>query len=339
MISTIGAALAERGYIPTALERRAIRAICAERLRDAGAGDSLEEFIGSLQTAPIAPVPHAANAQHYEVPAALFELALGRQLKYSSGYWPQGIDNLDAAETAMLARTCEHAGLVDGQDVLELGCGWGSLSLYMAERYPASRITVVSNSRSQRAHIESRGFANVRVVTADMNTFAPTETFDRVVSVEMFEHMRNWPDLLERVASWLRDDGRVFLHVFAHRHYAYAFETDGRNDWMARHFFTGGIMPSWDLLPRLDSSLQVEARWWFDGTHYEKTAAAWRENLARRRAEMMPVLRAHYGSNALRWYHRWRLFFLACEELFGYADGTEWGVAHYRLRKPHNRPV
>ncbi|MCX5761131.1 MAG: cyclopropane-fatty-acyl-phospholipid synthase [Gemmatimonadetes bacterium] len=332
MIRTAGVTLAERGWVPTALERRAIRAICAGRLRDAAA-TPLEAFIDALGEAPVAPVPAAPNAQHYEVPAALFQLALGRHLKYSSGYWPAGVSTLDAAEEAMLGLTCEHAGLSDGQDVLELGCGWGSLSTFMARRYPRSRITAVSNSSTQRAFIEQQGLDNLRVVTADMNVFEPGTQFDRVVSVEMFEHMRNWPELLRRVARWLRSDGQAFVHVFCHARHAYPYETDGDNDWMARHFFTGGIMPSWDLLPQLNQDLRVAERWWLDGTHYARTAEGWRRNLEGRRQAVMAVLRAHYGDDAGRWYHRWRLFFLACEELFGFAGGTEWGVAHYALTK------
>ncbi len=328
-----GIALAERGLVPTPLLRGAMRRLCAERLVEAEAGAGLEAFVREMSVAPVAPVPHEANAQHYEVPARFFEYALGPHLKYSSAFWPDGVTELGAAEEAMLEMTCERAQLKDGQDVLELGCGWGSLSRFMARRFPNSRITGVSNSATQREFIMARATPNLQIVTADMNAFDPGRQFDRIVSVEMFEHMRNWPELLSRIASWLRDDGRLFIHVFCHTKHAYPFETEGDDNWMGRHFFTGGIMPAFDLLPRLDASMAVEERWLIDGVHYQKTAAAWRQNLERHREDIVELFRAHYGADARTWYHRWRLFFLACEELFGYRAGAEWGVAHYRLAK------
>lgn len=331
---SIGMALAEHGLVPTALVRRAIRQLCAQRLREVEGSGGLEQFLAQLEGSRIAEVPDAANTQHYEVPSEFFELVLGRRRKYSSAIWPAGVRTLDDAEDAMLALTCERAGLADGQDILELGCGWGSLSLYMAAQYPSSRIVAVSNSGTQREFLESRGVRNLEIRTADMNDFDPGRQFDRIVSVEMFEHMRDWPRLLERVSSWLRDDGRLFIHVFCHASHAYTFETEGDDNWMGRHFFSGGIMPSHGLLagtaPR---SLKVEEAWWLDGTHYRRTAAAWRENLEARRGDVLRVLREHYGAaEAPVWYHRWRLFFLACEELFGYDGGHQWGVGHYRLR-------
>jgi cyclopropane-fatty-acyl-phospholipid synthase len=328
-----GIALAERGLVPTPLLRGAMRRLCADRLVEAEAGAGLEAFVRDMSAAPVAPVPHEANVQHYEVPARFFELALGSQLKYSSAYWPAYVTDLDAAEEAMLELTCERAQLKDGQDVLELGCGWGSLSRFMARRFPNSRITGVSNSATQREFIMARATPNLQIVTADMNAFDPGRQFDRIVSVEMFEHMRNWPELLSRISSWVRDDGRLFVHVFCHTKHAYPFETEGDDNWMGRHFFTGGIMPAFDLLPRLDDSMAVEERWLIDGVHYQKTAAAWRENLERHREDIVELFRAYYGADARTWYHRWRLFFLACEELFGYRAGAEWGVAHYRLAK------
>ncbi len=328
----IGISLAERGLVPTPLVRQAIRRLCAQRLREAKAAGSLESFLSQVAQARIAEVPELANQQHYEVPSEFFALVLGRHRKYSSALWPAGVRTLDEAEESMLALTCARAGLEDGQDILELGCGWGALSLYMARRYPASRITAVSNSATQRAFLESLGVRNLEVRTADMNDFDPGRPFDRVVSVEMLEHMRDWPRLLARVAGWLREDGRLFVHVFCHASHAYTFEAEGDDNWMGRHFFSGGIMPSHDLLARVaPAGLQLEAEWWIDGTHYQRTAAAWRERLEARRDEVMRVLRAHYGRDASVWYHRWRLFFLGCEELFGYAGGREWGVGHYRL--------
>ncbi len=331
---SIGIALAEHGLVPTPLVRRAIRDLCAQRLREARATGGLERFLAQVAGARIAELPHFANAQHYEVPSDFFALVLGRHLKYSSALWPEGVCTLDDAEESMLALTCERAQLEDGHDILELGCGWGSLSLYMARRYPGSRITAVSNSATQRAFLESRGVPNLEVRTADMNEFDPGRTFDRIVSVEMFEHMRDWRRLLERVASWLREDGRFFVHVFCHASHPYTFERAGDDNWMGRHFFSGGIMPSHGLLARVaPGSLTLESAWWLDGTHYQRTAAAWRENLEARRDSALAVLRRHYGPGASIWYQCWRLFFLACEELFGYEDGREWGVGHYRLRR------
>jgi cyclopropane-fatty-acyl-phospholipid synthase len=331
---SIGVALAERGLAPTPVVRRAIRRLCAQRLRAAEAAGSPGQFFARLAGSAIAEVPDLANAQHYEVPSEFFALVLGRNRKYSSAIWPAHMRTLDDAEDAMLKLTCERAGLADGQQILELGCGWGSLSLYMARRYPASRIVAVSNSATQRAFLESRGARNLEVRTADMNDFDPGRQFDRIVSVEMFEHMRDWPRLLERSSRWLRADGRLFIHVFCHATHPYTFERQGDDNWMGRHFFSGGIMPSRGLLAEAaPPGLTLEAEWWLDGTHYRRTAAAWRENLEARRGEVLRVLRAHYGAaEASVWYHRWRLFFLACEELFGFDGGRQWGVGHYRLR-------
>jgi len=331
---SIGMALAERGLVPTPLVRRAIRALCVQRLREVRTAGGIERFLDQVAGSRIAEVPHLANTQHYELPSDFFALVLGRNRKYSSAIWPEGVRTLDDAEDAMLALTCERAGIEDGQDILELGCGWGSLSLYMARRYPGSRITAVSNSATQREFIESLGVRNLEVRTNDMNAFDPGRTFDRIVSVEMFEHMRDWRRLLERVARWLRVDGRLFIHVFCHTSHAYTFETEGDDNWMGRHFFSGGIMPSHGLLAAVTpSSLHLEAEWWLDGTHYQRTAGAWRQKLETRRDDVLRVLWRHYGSGASIWYHRWWLFFVACEELFGYDGGREWGVGHYRLRR------
>lgn len=329
----LGVALAERGMVATPLLRGAIRRLCAQRLEQLRLAGGLNEFIGGMSGSAVALVPEQANAQHYEVTSDFFRLVLGRQLKYSSAIWPAGVSSLDDAEEAMLALTCERAGLRDGDEILELGCGWGSLSLYMARRFPRSRILAVSNSASQRIYLEARRPPNLEIVTADMNDFHPGRTFNRIVSVEMFEHMRDWPTLLGRIAGWLEDDGRLFVHVFCHAQEAYPFDSDGTDNWMGRHFFSGGIMPAFDLLPQAAASFAVEGQWWVDGSHYERTAAAWRENMENRRDEVLAVLRSHYGDGARLWYHRWRMFFLACEELFGYAGGTEWGVGHYRLAK------
>lgn len=336
--------LAERGVLPDAVVRLGIRRLCHERLAETR-GASLEdgekrhrELIRALHTAPVAIHGDKANRQHYEVPTAFFEHCLGRRLKYSSCYFPSATTTLDEAEEAMLALYAQRAQLADGQDILELGCGWGSLTIWMAQRYPSACITAVSNSHSQRAHIEARiqqlGLRNVHVITCDVNVLAlPAHQFDRCVSVEMFEHVRNHAVLLRRIAGWLRPDGRLFVHIFAHRTTAYLFETEGQANWMGRHFFTGGMMPSADTLLWMQDDMRLTDRWLMDGTHYERTANAWLANQDRHRDAVLRILGQAHGSPELAqlWFHRWRMFWMACAELFGYAHGQEWVVAHYAL--------
>ncbi|MEM9109906.1 MAG: cyclopropane-fatty-acyl-phospholipid synthase family protein [Planctomycetota bacterium] len=336
--------LAERGWVPDFLICRGIRLLLAQRLAEESAGGvdgyhaRIVELREALANKPIAEKTDHANRQHYEVPAEFYRLSLGRRLKYSGCYWPRGVTTLDQAEDAALALVCEHAELVDGQRVMELGCGWGSLSLWMAEHYPASRITAVSNSASQRNHImtqaSGRGLNNLDVITADINDFETNDVFDRVVSVEMFEHMANHAELMRCIAGWLKDDGKLFVHVFAHRRYAYRFEEDGQSNWMGRHFFTGGIMPSHGYLPGTDEHLRCEADWWQDGTHYQKTAEAWLNNTDANRGQILECFEQTYGkASAEVWLRRWRIFFMACAELWGYRGGKEWGVSHYRFAK------
>ena len=329
---------AEQGRLPDAFLRAGIRRLLRARLNEiadhdpSAAADRSAAFALGMRAAPLAPLPHLANQQHYEVPAQFFSLVLGRHRKYSACWW-RDATTLDEAEAAALAETCARAALEDGQDILELGCGWGSLSLWMAEGYPGSRITAVSNSSSQREYIEAearrRGLANLRVLTADMNDFAAPGKYDRVVSVEMFEHMRNWPELFRRVQGWLRPGGRFFMHVFAHRSTPYAFEQRDQTDWMSRHFFSGGMMPSDDLALFFQDHLRLVRRWRWDGTHYERTANAWLANMDARREAVMAELERAYGADAELWWGRWRLFFLSCAELFGYERGTQWWVGHY----------
>jgi cyclopropane-fatty-acyl-phospholipid synthase len=316
--------LVDSGLVPEPLLRAGIRAVCALRLREQRRADP-ERFIAELRASDIAIATDAANSQHYEVPAAFFERVLGPRLKYSASYWPAGVETLGAAEAAMLELYAERAQLADGQRILDLGCGWGSFALWAAARYPNSHITAVSNSHVQRAFIEARGLPNVDVRTADVRTLelAPA-SFDRVVSIEMFEHMRNYERLLRRIAQWLRPDGTLFVHVFAHTRFAYRFDDNGASDWMAREFFTGGIMPSTDLLRHFQADLRIADAWTLPGTHYARTAEAWYANLVAARS----VIERLVGK---RGYQRWRVFFLACAELFGYARGREWVVAHYRF--------
>jgi len=328
----------ERVPFPDAVTSAGISFLVDRTRRRLARGDAVPEarFAELMARHPIAVRPDAANAQHYEVPAAFFDLVLGPRRKYSCCLYSHGVDTLAAAEEAALAETALHAGLADGQDILELGCGWGSLSLWMAERFPGARIVSVSNSASQRAFIESeaaqRGLRNLRVITADMNAFAIDAQFDRVVSVEMFEHMTNWQALLRRVHGWLRTDGRLFLHVFSHRTAPYLFDTADKEDWIAQHFFTGGIMPSHGLIWQVGEGFEVEADWRWNGTHYARTARHWLANFDLHADAVDAVLRETYGDQAGLWRRRWRLFFLATAGLFGHAEGNEWGVSHYRLR-------
>ncbi|WP_326532760.1 SAM-dependent methyltransferase [Pseudorhodoferax sp.] len=343
--SAIALRWAEQGRLPDRVLRSGIRHLLRQRLAELHSGDAeagarlTQDFLAQMRTAELAPLPEKANEQHYELPAALFAGVLGPHRKYSSCHWGPGVQSLQEAEAAALATTCERAGLRDGQRVLELGCGWGSLSLWMAERYPNSWITALSNAHSQRGHIEAearaRGLPNLRVLTHDINRFDTAERFDRVVSVEMFEHLRNWPRAFAQVAHWLVPEGQFFMHVFAHREAPYAFEPRDASDWMSRHFFSGGMMPSDDLALHCQDHLRLRERWRWDGRHYQRTAAAWLANMDAGQATLAPLLAATYGAEqAGIWWQRWRLFFMAVEELFGYADGQQWWVSHYLFDKP-----
>jgi cyclopropane-fatty-acyl-phospholipid synthase len=327
----------EGAPVPDAMRRAAIELLVARARRQLGAAgpDAEARFAREMGSRPIAEHTEAANDQHYELPAGFFQACLGPQLKYSCALYAPG-DGLAEAEERALFETAAPADLRDGQQILELGCGWGSLTLWMARAMPQSHITAVSNSASQGAFIRFRaktlGLANVTVVTADMNHFAPDRTFDRVVSVEMFEHMANWRDLLARVRGWLAPDGRLFIHVFSHRTTPYRFDAEDEADWIAQHFFTGGVMPSHGLIGRFPDLFAVEADWRWSGTHYQKTALDWLAAYDRNAAEIRPLLEEVYGPDARLWARRWRLFFLATAGLFGHRGGAEWGVSHYRLK-------
>ena len=344
-LATSAIGWAERGLIPDTLVRAGIRSLLKERLSTLPLGSSdavqaaTKSFVADMDGGPIALVPEKANAQHYEVPADFFAEVLGPRRKYSSCHWTDEAGSLQQAEEDAIAETCRRAGIEDGMRILELGCGWGSIGLWAAEKYPRSDILAVSNSQSQREFIEAeakrRSLANLRVITCDMNDFATDERFDRVISVEMFEHMRNHRQLLERIYGWLLPGGRFFMHIFCHRDVPYAFEDRGPSDWMSRHFFSGGMMPSDDLPLHFQDHLTLVDRWRWNGKHYERTLNAWLANMDRNRKTLLPLFESTYGkSSAPVWWGRWRIFFMACAELFGFDDGEQWQVSHYLFERP-----
>jgi cyclopropane-fatty-acyl-phospholipid synthase len=337
--------LLEADVIPDWLIRFGIRRLLRETLREKRGANAQERqmalvsHIDGLKKSPIAVQTAAANEQHYEVPTSFYQLCLGRRLKYSCGYWDEGIHSLDQAEERMLALTCSRAELMDGQRILELGCGWGSLSLWMAEHYPNAQITGVSNSGTQKEHIDAeairRGLTNLRIITADMNEFEIERGFDRVVSVEMFEHMKNYQMLLGKISRWLLPGGKLFVHIFTHKDVAYHYEDRGPSDWMTRYFFAGGQMPSDDLLLYFQEHLRIEKHWCVSGAHYGKTAEAWLEKMDANRAKIWPLFVEAYGAaQTKRWWVYWRVFYMSCAELWNFAKGEEWIVSHYLFVNP-----
>lgn len=336
--------LLEKNLLADFLLRQGIRNLLAQRLKEEDKGDPetqqlhLMNLINNLKKSAIAVNTKEANEQHYEVPTRFYELVLGKNLKYSSGYWKEGQTDFHQSEEDMLELTCERAELVNGMDILELGCGWGSLTLYMAKKFPASKITAVSNSRTQKEFIEAeakkRNLNNITTITSDMNHFITEDKFNRVVSVEMFEHMRNYQLLLEKVSHFLHEDGKLFVHIFTHKSYTYLFEVKDETDWMSKYFFTGGIMPSDHLLLYFNDHFKISRHWRVNGLHYSKTSEAWLKNMDRNEAEIMPLFEKTYGKEqATKWWVYWRIFFLSCAELWGYKQGNEWFVSHYLFDK------
>jgi len=339
------AELCERGLIPDVLARRGMRGLMKQRLLDEAIDNGEERsrrfnrLLGELRSSPIAIETQGANSQHYEVPAAFFHAHLGPRLKYSGCLYQSGRETLAQAEEAMLALYAERAQLRDGQRILDLGCGWGSLSLWLAERYPNAQIVGLSNSHGQRTFIEqqasARGLKNLQIITGNVVDFdfaagGVAADFDRVMSIEMFEHMKNYQLLLAKVARWMKPEGKLFVHVFAHRLLAYHFEVQDGTDWMTQYFFIGGTMPSESLFAYFQDDVKLLRHWWVSGQHYERTANHWLANMDRARAQIMPLFRSTYGErDAAVWFQRWRMFYMAVAELFGYEQGNQWGVAHY----------
>ncbi|MBZ0263892.1 class I SAM-dependent methyltransferase [bacterium] len=336
--------MAERGWLPDSVIRMGIRSRLKKKLEIEGeafnaSGQAyIENLVSELMNSPVALATDIANEQHYELPPDFFELVLGKHNKYSSGFWNRGVRDIDIAEADMLALTCERAELEDNIDILELGCGWGSLTFWMAEHYPNSRISAISNSDDQINYIQNKaarlGLRNIVAKRADINEFTTNERYDRVVSVEMFEHVRNYRVLLNRISGWLRDEGKLFVHIFSHHSYAYPYVAESEDDWMSNLFFTGGLMPSEGLFSFFKDDMTIEQQWRVEGLHYAKTCRAWLDNLDRERDRVAEIFRETYGfDDAPRWTQRWRIFFMACEELFSYNNGKEWFVSHYLFRK------
>lgn len=336
--------LIEKGLVPDNLVRTGIRKLCQQRLEEEYAKDPemqsqrYHDFWQELKQSHIAIKTDEANEQHYELPTEFFRHCLGKRFKYSSAYWNSTTNNLDDAEDLMLDIYTQRGQFQDGQDILELGCGWGSLTLYLAEKYPNSKITAISNSKTQKVHIDVEasklGLNNIEIITQDINEFLTDNKFDRVISIEMFEHVRNYQELFHKVNGWLKDDGKLFVHIFCHQYLMYPYEEEGEDNWMGRFFFSGGQMPAADTFLLFQGDLKLQQRWLVNGQHYEKTSNAWLENMDKNKHKIIPIFEECYGQDFAKvWFQRWRVFYMACAELFGYAEGSEWLVGHYLFNK------
>lgn len=330
---------AENGRIPDFLIRVGIKQLIKQRKNEIHSNMNFykNEMLNKLKDAPIAIHTDKANEQHYEVPSAFYQMSLGKNLKYSCSLF-EDTEELDEAETKMLELYCQRAELKDGLDILELGCGWGSLTLFLAKKYPNSKITAISNSKTQREYILKQasflGLRNINIITTDINLFSTSHQYDRIISIEMFEHIRNYDVIFNSMKNWLKDDGRVFIHIFCHKEATYFFETEGDDNWMGKFFFTGGTMPSFDLFENIQSSLKLKCKWQVNGTHYQKTSEAWLENTKKNKAEIIKTFESTYGKEeAEKWFYRWKIFFASCAELFGHDNGEEWFVGHYLFEK------
>ncbi len=336
--------LINRNIIPDYLIRFQIRRLIKQRIKEETQPNKeaqhkrLMDLVLELKRSPIAINTSDANEQHYELPTEFFRFVLGPYLKYSCGLWSNTTSGIEASEEDMLYLSCERAELKDGMDILELGCGWGSLSLYMAQKFPNSNIIAVSNSSSQKKWIDSRTdelkISNLTIITSDMNDFSTDKTFDRVISIEMFEHMRNYNLLLEKISGFLRNEGKLFVHIFSHKEFAYKFEVRDDSDWMSKYFFTGGIMPSDNLFFYFNDNMKIVNHWKLNGTNYEKTANSWLTKMDENKTNIMPIMEDTYGKkDAVKWFVFWRIFFMACAELWGYNNGNDWLVSHYLFSK------
>ncbi len=336
--------LLEKNLIPDLLIRVGIRALLRDRLEEENKGsleknqEHLNQYIEILKNSPIAINTQDANEQHYEVPTEFYQYVLGKRMKYSGGLWKKDVESLDVSEEDMLALSVERAEIKNGDSILELGCGWGSMSLYLAEKFPKSKVVGVSNSKTQKEYIDAvareKKFKNLTIITKDMNVFTTKDKFDKIVSVEMLEHMKNYQVLFKKISSFLKPGGKFFIHIFSHKTFAYPFEVRDESDWMAKYFFTGGMMPSHDLFLHFQDDLSIEKQWTVDGTHYGKTSEAWLKNMDKNKSKIIPIFEKTYGKeNVTKWWVYWRVFFLACAELWDYDDGQEWIVSHYLFRK------
>jgi cyclopropane-fatty-acyl-phospholipid synthase len=336
--------LLEKNKLPDFLIRFGIRRLLKVRLEEEEKGDlesqqkHLNDYIQSLKESPVAVNTKDANEQHYEVPTEFYKYVLGKRMKYSGGLWNKDVDSLDTSEEDMLALSVERAEIKNGQTVLELGCGWGSMSLYIAEKFPKCKVTGVSNSKTQKEYIDAiakeRGLKNVKIITMDMNVFTIATKFDRIVSVEMLEHMKNYQSLFKRISGFLKDDGKFFVHIFTHKTFAYPFEVRDESDWMAKYFFTGGMMPSHDLFLHFQDDISILKQWTVDGRHYGKTSEAWLKNMDSNREKILPIFEKTYGKeNITKWWVYWRVFFMSCAELWNFEEGQEWIVSHYLFAK------